>query len=118
MPKPCTVCTHTQREDIDRALMAGVAYRTLAAQYGLSPAALCRHTRHLARYLEARHHHEDLKFNREVLDKLDLVEVRLNRVFHDAHDTHSLRVALDCLKEYVKLLALQGKFRVHPSQQS
>jgi hypothetical protein len=111
MPKPCTVCSHDSREDIDRALMSGIAYRTLAAQYHLSPSALCRHTRHLARYLEFKHRHEDQKFHREVLDKLDLLEVRLSRMFHAATDIHAHRVALDCIKEYIRVLALQEKFR-------
>jgi hypothetical protein len=51
MSSRCTVCTHDSREEIDRALLAGVPYRTLAARYALSPSSLCRHTRHLARYL-------------------------------------------------------------------
>ena len=116
MPKPCTVCTHTKRADIDRALMAGVSYRTLAAQYGPSPSALCRHVRHLSRYLDRAHHHEDLKYHQAVLDKLDLLEVRLTRVFQDANQSNSLRVALECIKEHVKVLALQGKFRHRPPE--
>ncbi|MEJ2091945.1 MAG: hypothetical protein P8X65_07095 [Syntrophobacterales bacterium] len=49
MSNRCTVCTHPHRELIDRDLMTGVPYRRLAAEYNLGPAALCRHTRHLAR---------------------------------------------------------------------
>lgn len=112
MPKPCTVCRHEAREQIDRALLAGVAYRTLAAQYGLSSSALCRHTRHLARCQEAMLRNEERKYNQAMLDKLDLLEVRLSRIFHTAHESYSLRVALDCIKEYAKVLALQQKFRV------
>jgi hypothetical protein len=112
MPKPCTVCRHESLEEIDRALLNGVAYRTLAAQYGLSPSALCRHTRHLARYREAIQRHEDRKHNHAMLEKLDLLEVRLGRLFNTADKSDSLRVALDCLKEYAKLLALQQKFRL------
>ena len=77
MPKRCSVCTHDRRDEIDRDLMAGDSYRTLAARYHLSASALCRHTKHLARYLEARQH----------------------------------RVALDCIREYLRILSLQDKFR-------
>ena len=111
MPKPCTVCSHDARERIDQALMSGVSYRTLSAQYGLSPSALCRHTRHLARYLQARQHREDEKFNHLVLEKLDLLETRLSRMFHAATETHSLRVALDCVRQHLRVLALQERFR-------
>lgn len=112
MPTRCTVCTHDSRQEIDRALLAGVSYRTLAAQNGLSPSALCRHTRHLARYLDAMRRREDLNFQQVILEKLDLAEVRLGRLFHTAQDHRSLRVAMDCIKEYVKVLALQEKFRI------
>ncbi len=112
MPKPCTVCSHAKLEEIDRALMAGVAYRTLAAQYGLSASALCRHTKHLARYQKNIKDYEDRKYHRVMLDKLDLLEVRLDRLFKEAENSRSVRVALDCLKEYARLLALQERFRV------
>ncbi len=112
MPKPCSVCSHAKLEEIDRALMSGVAYRTLAAQYGLSASALCRHTRHLARYQKDIKDYEDRKYNQVMLDKLDLLEVRLDRLFKEAESFRSVRVALDCLKEYARLLALQERFRV------
>jgi hypothetical protein len=112
MPKPCTVCRHEACEEIDRSLMAGVPYRTLAAQYGLSSSALCRHTRHLARYRQNIKDYEDRKYNRAMLEKLDLLEVRLDRIFKTAENFRSLRVALDCLKEYSRLLATLEKFRV------
>ena len=111
MPSRCTVCTHPQRELIDRDLMTGVPYRKLAAEYNLSPSALCRHTRHLARYLETMHRRQDQRFQREILDKLDLLDVRLNRMFQAATETHSLRVALDCVRESIRVLTLTEKFR-------
>jgi hypothetical protein len=88
-----------------------IRFTSLAAQYNIIPSALCRHTRHLARYLEFKHRQEDQKFHREVLDKLDLLEVRLSRMFHAATDIHAHHVALDCIKEYIRVLALQEKFR-------
>jgi hypothetical protein len=112
MPKPCTVCSHEKLEEIDRALMAGVAYRTLAAQYGLSASAICRHTKHLARYQKNIKDYHEQKYNESMQDKLQLLEHRLGRIFNSAENYRSLRVALECLKEYAKLLALQDKFRV------
>jgi hypothetical protein len=111
MPKPCSVCIHKYREEIDRALLAGVAYRTLAAQYNLSASALCRHMRHLARYREAMMAHEERRFNDAILDKLDLMEHRLGEIYKSAGDHRSLRVALDCVKENIKVLGLLEKLR-------
>jgi hypothetical protein len=112
MPKPCSVCSHEKLAEIDRALLSGVTYRTLAAQYGLSASALCRHTKHLARYQKNIQIYHDQKYNRVMLDKLELIEARLDRIFKDAEDRRSLRVALDCLREYSRLLTSMEKFRV------
>ena len=99
MPKPCSVCSHEKLEEIDRSLLADVPYRTLAAQYGLSASALCRHTKYLARYRQNIQIYEDRKYNLAMLDKLELIEVRLDRIFKTAENFRSLRVALDCLKD-------------------
>ena len=43
MPRRCTICDHTDRTDIDHALMHGTAFRHIATQYALSTGALQRH---------------------------------------------------------------------------
>ncbi len=48
MPRVCSCCTHPEREAINAALVASIAYRTIADRYGLSHQALMRHkTDHL-----------------------------------------------------------------------
>ena len=41
--RQCTICNHPQRVEIDKALVAGVAYRRIAAEYGVSDGSLRRH---------------------------------------------------------------------------
>src|SRR5688500_1880811 len=43
MPRPCSVCAHPERDAIDKALVAGVANRRIAAQYAVSEQAIRRH---------------------------------------------------------------------------
>jgi hypothetical protein len=43
MPRPCTVCTHKDIEKINKRLLSGEIYRTIAADTGLSETALKRH---------------------------------------------------------------------------
>ncbi|VTZ52676.1 hypothetical protein MPC4_90151 [Methylocella tundrae] len=43
MSRPCSVCTHPRRAEIDRALVKEVAERTLAKDFGLSRSAINRH---------------------------------------------------------------------------
>lgn len=58
MPRTCTVCTHPKRKEIERALLAGEAFRHIASRFDTSTAALQRHKAdhlpgHVARAKEA-----------------------------------------------------------------
>ena len=44
MVKRGSICNQPERREIDQGLLAAVPYRALAAQFGLSPSALCRHS--------------------------------------------------------------------------
>jgi len=51
--RPCTVCTHEKRQEIDKALVTGTSHRNVAEQFRLSPSAVYRHKRgHLAARLK------------------------------------------------------------------
>jgi len=99
----CSVCSHPSRPEIDRGLMQGLPYRSLAAQFGLSPSALCRHTKHLARQLDWQQQREDDSRQAALLEKLELLDSRLNRLFNAALDLRSLNVALGCIRESLRL---------------
>ena len=99
----CSVCSHPSRPEIDRGLMKGVPYRSLAGQFGLSPSALCRHTKHLARQLDFQQRREVASRQDALLEKLDLLDTRLDRLFNSALDLRSLHVALGCIRESLRL---------------
>jgi hypothetical protein len=112
MVKRCSVCNHPSRLQIDHGLVTGVPYRNLAGQFGLSPSALCRHRKHLARASEAQRRQEDHSYQAAVLDRLDLLSVRLDRLFNAATgDYRSPFVALGCIRESIRLLSLQERVR-------
>ena len=46
MPRACTICNHERREEIEKALNAGMSYRNVAERFGTSVAALFRHKSH------------------------------------------------------------------------
>jgi DNA invertase Pin-like site-specific DNA recombinase len=41
--RPCTVCAHEKRQEIDKALITGTTHRNVAEQFRLSPSAVYRH---------------------------------------------------------------------------
>jgi len=43
MPRPCSICSHTERLEIDRLLLQGTPYRDIAVRFGLSKTSVSRH---------------------------------------------------------------------------
>ena len=103
MVQRCSVCSHPSRPEIDRGLINRVPYRSLAGQFGLSPSALCRHTRHLASRLDWEQRRQDASRQAALLEQLELLDTRLNRLFNSALDLRSLNVALGCIRESLRL---------------
>ena len=48
MPRTCTICSHAQRLEIERAIVAGTSLRTISGQFGPSKTAVLRHRSHVA----------------------------------------------------------------------
>ncbi|MFZ5447765.1 MAG: hypothetical protein ACOZFS_03900 [Thermodesulfobacteriota bacterium] len=111
MEKRCTICTHENLAEIDRDLMAGMPLRQLAAHYGISPSALSRHTKHLRRALEAADHENHQAHQNALLDKLNLLEFRLERIYQKAQESHSLSISLGCVQEVLRIFNLREKIR-------
>jgi len=59
MARPCSVCTHPERDEIDKLLIRGEPYRTIAKQFRISESAVFRH--------KASHIAADLRDVREVM---------------------------------------------------
>ncbi len=111
MNNRCTVCKHPERPEIDRQLIRGVTYKALAVQFGLSSSALRRHTKHLAGALDRQRRQEDQANLSALLERLDLINARIDRLFNSAADQRSLHVALGAIRESLRLLSLQERFR-------
>ncbi len=112
MVQRCSVCSHPSRPEIDRGLMQGVPYRTLAGQFGLSPSALCRHTKHLACQRDLRQRQEDQSYQAALMEKLALLDTRLDRLFNSALNLRSLNVSLGCIRESLRLINLLERCRL------
>ena len=47
MPRKCCICIHDERQEIERAVLAGDSYRTIAQRFAVSRDAVARHRRHI-----------------------------------------------------------------------
>jgi hypothetical protein len=115
MDRRCSICTHPALTEIDRALMAGEPLRSLATLYGLSVSALSRHTKHLGRALDAAADEVHQAHHAALLDKLDLFDARLERIFRKAEDRDSLHISLGCVQEALRIFTLREKIRQSPA---
>ena len=43
MSRPCSICSHSERLEIDRLLLRGESYRKIAERFGLSTGSISRH---------------------------------------------------------------------------
>ena len=57
------------------------------------------------------HRQADQTQTTRFLDKLELLEFRLDRLFRKSQDSHSLSVSLGCLQESFRVLALPQRIR-------
>lgn len=108
----CSICKHEAVAEINRSLLAGVPYRTLAAQYGVSPSALSRHTKHIDRQREVHETEQDLRHQGVILEKLELLDHRLDRLFHAGLEHHSVHTSLGAIRESLRLISILERARL------
>ncbi len=71
MTRTCTVCRHEDRDQIDKDLVGGRPYRSIAAHYGTSATAVLRHKRdHLPRALLKARDIQDITHGDDLLSQM------------------------------------------------
>lgn len=118
-PRACTVCIHPEREDIDKALVEGIAFPALIAQYRVSKDALSRHKHnHLPKTLAKARDAEEVARADDLLADVRNLQVRALAILDKAEGTGDLRTALGAIREArgnLELLAkLLGELDEHP----
>jgi len=115
MGRSCTVCTHEERQAIDRALVSrSASYRDIAGQYSVSKTAVSRHTReHLPELLAKAHHAQEMADADEMLMDMRRLQARtllaLTRA-EQARDWMPMLRAVREARENIRLLGeLHGK---------
>jgi len=108
MARPCTICTHPQRDGIDRLILEGESNTRIAANFGLSASSIRRHKAgHISTRLAAVQEEQELltvqKLNRIAQDGL-MVLVDLIKRARDREDDRLVVQALRELREYTRLM--------------
>jgi len=100
MPRVCTVCTHPQRPEIDRAIVGDGTYRTIADRYGLSETALKRHKgEHLPGHVAKAHAAREVADADDLLQQLKALRNKAIGILQKAETAGDYRTALMGIRE-------------------
>lgn len=110
MPRRCSICDHTERVEIDLALVGGEPYRSIAKRYEASESAMYRHkAEHLPEKLSRAQDAAEVAEADDLLGKVKELQGRTESILEAAERHGELRTALAAIREARGNLELLGK---------
>ncbi len=110
MPRSCTICSHPERESIDRALVGDASNRSVASLYDASEAAVRRHaSNHLPAKLVMAEKAGEVAEAGELLAQVQDLQARTLSILEAAESTSQHRTALSAIREARSNLELLAK---------
>ena len=109
MPKKCSICTHAERDKIDRALVSGASCRKIKDEFGVSESAVYRHSKaHVSPALAAMQAQREEQGAATLLDRVERLILRTERLLSAAEESGAVTTALAAVREQRELLRLLG----------
>lgn len=110
MPRPCTICSHARRAEIDAALVAGQTPNTaLSALFGVTESAIRRHAReHLPAALTKAQEAQEVAQADDLLAQVRRLQTVTMNILAHAYQAQDLRTALQAIaqaRQNLELLA-------------
>ena len=110
MPRTCTICTHPERQAIDRSLLAGEAFRHIAGRSGTSTGSLQRHkAEHIPVALAKAREVGEVALADSLLDQMRDLQRHSLRIAEAAEHAGDLRTALAAIGQSREILGLLAK---------
>jgi hypothetical protein len=106
MPRTCTACSHSHRDDIDRLLLEGAPFRNIAKRFSLSAASLFRHNKHISATLAKSHEEAEIIRADGLLEHLNHLTAEAARLKQKAEQAKDYRTALAGVREMSRILEL------------
>ena len=109
MPRTCTICMHSDRSEIDAALVAGEAFRNIAERTGTSATALVRHKGdHIPARLAKAEAAEATQAD-DLLGQLLALNRETMTILHEARGSGDNELALRAIARAERQVELQAK---------
>lgn len=112
MGRPCTICTHTQRDEIDAELLSSgpTRYDALGTRFGVSKDAVFRHKRdHIVKTIVASPRAEEMTRADDLLTRVCQLREKAMAILERAEKAGQLNVALGAIREARECLKLLGR---------
>jgi hypothetical protein len=105
----CTICIHSRRAEIDKALLAGEAFRNIAKHVSVSPTAVFRHRDHLSQTLVQGKEAAEISHADNLLAELNELVAKSRELRDKAEASGDLRTALAGIRELTRLIELRAR---------
>lgn len=109
MPRRCTICTHPQREEIDRALASGQSFRSIANHFGVSRPSLRRHLAHVQDVIQQAIEAKAVSVGVSVLDRIRELNREARSLLEEARSKGRYAAAVQAISAATRLLELEAK---------
>ena len=124
MPRTCLACSSTERDAIDKALVAGEPLRNIAKRVSISPAGLLRHKNHVAQAVVNASESREERLGESLLDEMRRVQRKAWELLAkmESEGDHrgsivALREVRECLKSLGEMLEKANRANVGAPEQ-
>ncbi len=114
MPRPCSICIHPKRAEIDAALVAGGAYRNVATRFDAGPSSVKRHTEHISLTMakaEQAREVTEAAHGGTLLEQIAELQGDARRIATAAEKDGDLRTALAGIRELIRIVEILAKIQ-------
>src|SRR6266511_3421379 len=109
MPRICSICSHPDRPEVDKALVAGEPIRGIAALFRVSPDAVQRHKEHIPQELKLAADAQRVASADGLLAEVNKLRLKAYGLLQKAEQAGDYRTAISGVKEARGCLELLGK---------
>jgi len=102
----CKICKRSDRFEIDKKIAAGISYRKIAAEYGLSLGPISRHKRHVGQAIVTAYQAEKAEHGRDLLDRVEGAIAQAQGLLETAKGEKSYPSAVAALNSILRALEL------------
>lgn len=113
MPRPCSICKHEKRDEINADLLKGKSYRSISHVYSVSPDAARRHDKngHISKELIEADQGEAGERVGTVWEEIDYWAKEIKDIYRTEKTAGHSTVALSAIEKALKIPALIAQIR-------